>query len=162
TDGRLQAARASMARTFLCPADVGLVVGDELDPARTRARGNYRVCVGDGDVYGDVRYPPGPAIGAFQVLPGQGPGSAMTTRLTDVADGTSNTLLLSEGLIGRAGPIGDVQTGTMGGAFFSTRDLPNSDAPDRINGPCPQQAGDGDYRSPCLTLAPGGSSAGFA
>ncbi len=164
-DPRLQSARTSMSKVFLCPADTGLVLDEAANPYRNRARGSYRGCVGDGDAYGDPLGGGGSGAGLFQVMPGQrwGAGPApCTTRLTQATDGTSETVLLSEGLIGRAGVPGDIQSGSMAGALFSTRDPPNGPAPDRVMGPCPQQAGDGNYRAPCLTLGPGVARPGVA
>lgn len=81
-------------------------------------------------------------------------------RLVQITDGTSHTMLLSEGMTARSGdpsfgggPLGDVQTATMGGALFSAQDRPNSDAPDRVLGPCPADVGDSAYPAPCLTFA---------
>ena len=130
-------------------------------------RGNYRGCVGSGDMYGvatDMTNGPwGP--GVFGVKKGQSIDSGPTVhtvglRFGEITDGTSNTLLLSEGLVatvtGWGGPMGEIIYGNMGGALFSASLTPNSSAPDRPIGPCPQNVGDKDYQPPCLTL--GGNS----
>jgi prepilin-type N-terminal cleavage/methylation domain-containing protein/prepilin-type processing-associated H-X9-DG protein len=165
-DARLRGARTAVVKGLLCPADRGPAF-DELDnPTRSRVRGNYRGCAGAGDVYTDAS-----AGGMFAVMPGQGYGSAVCVRLLQATDGTSNTLLLSEGLVGQTpngstwgGPMGDVHLGAMGGSLFSTGSLPNSPLADLVSGPCPQDVGDGGYQAPCVGLDPlpgiAGGSAG--
>jgi prepilin-type processing-associated H-X9-DG protein len=104
-------------------------------------------------------------VGMFGVRPAQSvdPGASVRTsgvRLTEVADGTSHTLLLMENIIptvtGWGGPMGETIYGNMGGALLSASLTPNATAPDRPLGPCPQDAGDRVYREPCLSL--GGSA----
>jgi prepilin-type processing-associated H-X9-DG protein len=100
--------------------------------------------------------------GVFQVAPGQrlgGPIPPLQSSLLQVTDGTAYTMMLSEGLIGRSsspsvwgGPLGDIQTSAMGGSLFSALDLPNSPAPDRVLGPCPQAVGDTSYPAPCFSF----------
>ena len=163
----MQSARQSMASVFLCPSDRGFVLDETGDPTRIRARGNYRGCVGDGDVYGDPESGGGTGVGVFQVLPGQ--VDPFHSRILQISDGTSNTLLLSEGMIAKganpalwSGPMGDIQTAAMGGSLFSSMDRPNSPAPDRIYGPWPGQCGDTGYPAPCVSINPAvpGSSSG--
>lgn len=163
------AARSAMPRIFLCPADRGPTLTEAALPTRSRGLANYRGCAGDGDPYGDVRGH-GAARGLFALEPGQGlPGgpAPLRTRLGQVRDGTSSTLMLSEGLVagslpGWGGPTGDLQASLMGGSLFSSRDRPNSPAPDRLLGPCPAEAGDTAYREPCLTLFPPDAPTGAA
>ena len=66
------------------------------------------------------------------------------TALTKVTDGTSKTLLLSEGLVTRVNLIlawadRSARHGTenMGGSLFSATLTPNSTTADRVRGPCP-------------------------
>jgi len=67
---------------------------------------------------------------------GQSPfslGLAFQTRIADITDGTSNTVMVSEGITaknpaGLTGPPGFVGTADMGGAFFTTFNLPNQRA----------------------------------
>lgn len=157
TDPRLVAARSSVGNVFRCPADGPLMLCDEGDLNRIRARGSYRACVGDSDVYGDVRYPPGAGAGVFGITPGQrwGVRPVYRTALTAIRDGASNTVLLSEGIGGSVGPLGDIQNSLMGGAYFSTRDQPNSLSPDRVHGPCPADV-------PCLTFGAPAAAPGWA
>jgi prepilin-type N-terminal cleavage/methylation domain-containing protein/prepilin-type processing-associated H-X9-DG protein len=77
--------------------------------------------------------------------------------LTGIADGTSSTVLLGEALspqtsAGWGGPIGSILYGNMGGGLFTTTIAPNSSAPDRPIGPCPQNQGIKSYQEPCLSL----------
>jgi prepilin-type processing-associated H-X9-DG protein len=100
-------------------------------------------------------------VGVFAVKSGQSfdLNAAVPTRgvtLAALTDGTSTTLMLSEGMVPSVtwwgGPIGGHIYGNMGGALFSASLTPNSPSPDRVVGPCPQDNGDGIYRAPCLTL----------
>jgi prepilin-type N-terminal cleavage/methylation domain-containing protein/prepilin-type processing-associated H-X9-DG protein len=70
---------------FLCPSDVRT----ETQPGWGAS--NYAVCAGNG-------------VGGGTFL-GNGPiHQNSTTRFTDIADGTSNTAMISESIIGRGGP----------------------------------------------------------
>jgi len=65
-------------------------------------------------------------------------GLAYQTRIADITDGTSNTVLVSEGIsaknpAGITGPPGRVGSADMGGAFFTTFDLPNATNSDYLN-----------------------------
>jgi prepilin-type N-terminal cleavage/methylation domain-containing protein len=162
-DARLRQARQATIPTFLCPSDQG-PVGNELSTTMYGfIRGNYRGCVGAGDMYGGATDttagPWGP--GMFAVRPGQSvdPGAGVRTRgvrLTEVSDGTAQTLLFSEGLVpsvsGWGGPLGEIIYGNMGGALFSASLTPNSTVADRPIGPCPHDQGDLTYKEPCLSL----------
>jgi prepilin-type N-terminal cleavage/methylation domain-containing protein len=163
TDPRLRAARLAALPNFRCSSDPGIFVDAAADPALCQARGSYRACVGSGDVYGEpldlaASYPP---PGVFLIAVGQAPGSStapLLTRILDIRDGTSNTALLSEGLVSTVGdpqiwggPMGDVQSAAMGGAFFSTFAPPNAAEADRVWGPCPQDLG-AAYPAPCVSM----------
>src|SRR5262249_36971110 len=74
-----------------------------------------------------------------------------------ISDGTSNTLLLSEGVVATittawGGPMGETIYGNMGGSMYSGTLTPNSTSPDRPIGPCPKDNGDTLYKAPCLSL----------
>jgi prepilin-type N-terminal cleavage/methylation domain-containing protein len=166
-DARLITARTTVMKVFLCSSDNG-PVGDEMEsPPYSYIRGNYRACSGSGDMYGAATDSSGGPWGGgvFGVSPGQSidPGSKVRTvgmRISDIGDGASNTLLLSEGIVTTVlnvwgGPIGEQWYGNMGGALFSTTQTPNSSSPDLIYGPCPQSVGDSNYKAPCVTI--GGS-----
>lgn len=169
-DTRLREARHTQIPTLYCPS-AGGPYGKELSSTTWGFwRGNYRGCVGSGDMYGqDVQDgttgPWGPGI--FAVRPGQSFDStaAIRTRgisMADIVDGTSNTAAISEGLTPTVtnwgGPIGSIIYGNMGGALYSHAITPNSSAADRIIGPCPQTQGDTQYRAPCTSI---GNNQGF-
>jgi prepilin-type N-terminal cleavage/methylation domain-containing protein/prepilin-type processing-associated H-X9-DG protein len=163
-DVRLRQARHAQVAPFYCPSDVG-PQGNELNSGPYGfLRGNYRGCTGSGDMYGDATHtnddgPWGP--GAFSVTRDQSVDinaavEARGRRLGEFPDGTSKTLLVSEGLVptveGWGGAMGETIYGNMGGALFSASITPNSSAPDRPIGPCPQNQGDMIYIAPCVSL----------
>jgi prepilin-type processing-associated H-X9-DG protein len=158
----LREARHMALATFSCPTDHGNT-GNELGTSMYGARrGNYRACTGTGDMYGRATdTTAGPwGVGVFGVTAGQSFDRGvrnLSATIPAISDGTSNTLMLAEGLVpqntnGWGGPIGMIIYGNMGGALFSATLTPNSTSPDRIVGPCPQTNGDAGYRGPCLTL----------
>jgi prepilin-type processing-associated H-X9-DG protein len=156
-------ARTTVISAFCCPSDT-TPIGDEMTSQQyAYYRFNYRGCSGSGDVYGNAIS--GDAvgywgIGVFGVKAGQtyDQTRALGARMADIKDGTSNTLLLSEGISPRStgtvwgGPLGETLYGNMGGALFSTTSTPNSSAADQIFGPCPSTQGDGGYPAPCNSL----------
>jgi prepilin-type N-terminal cleavage/methylation domain-containing protein/prepilin-type processing-associated H-X9-DG protein len=163
----LTQSRLAVIPQFLCPSDVGPLENEANNPGYEFIRGNYRGCTGSGDMYGaatDISNGPW-GLGIFAVTPNQSadPWSGVPTQvcaITAVTDGTSNTLLLSEGLVSRVGPnsgwggpMGEEIYGNMGGALFSASLPPNAAAPDQLWGSCPQDAGDTSYPAPCVTLS---------
>ena len=74
-------------------------------------------------------------------------------RLQEITDGTSNTILISEGVAPTVphwgGPIGGIIYGNMGGSLFSAAYTPNTGEFDKPIGPCPLN----DQRTPS-TSAP--------
>ena len=172
-DSRLGAARESIIPQYLCPSDNGPVrnewgsnPGFPSGSSVSFIRGNLTGCVGSGDMYGiytdHTDGPWGP--GMFSVNQGQSvdPGTTVPTqrtRVAEVVDGLSNTLLLSEIIVpinepGWGGPQGEEVYGNMGGALFSAATTPNSTTTDRIYGSCPQDIGDKGYPGPCLSIGP--------
>jgi prepilin-type processing-associated H-X9-DG protein len=161
-------ARMTVLDVYQCPSDAPHVHNEQGLAYYERMRGNYRGCVGNGDMYGEgkssdnsgfpANYPAG--RGVFYTEPGQWYGGDVPThytRVSEVADGTSNTLMFAEGIkskraVAWAGTMGDITIGNMGGAFFSTFNSPNTSAADRIWGPCPQQSPDPAYKPPCTWL----------
>jgi prepilin-type N-terminal cleavage/methylation domain-containing protein/prepilin-type processing-associated H-X9-DG protein len=162
---QLRAARTAMIAPFYCPSDPAGIQTNEIDTSEYGfIRGNYRGCVGAGDMYGKATDgTPGPwGVGVFGVRSGQSDDNdakvrTSGVRMQDIQDGASETLLLSEGLVcsvspGWGGPIGEIIYGNMGGALFSASLTPNSLNADRPIGPCPQDQGDMVYKQPCSSL----------
>jgi prepilin-type N-terminal cleavage/methylation domain-containing protein len=158
-------ARTTLIKTFFCPSDNAPQI-DEPGTGWSRMRGNYVACVGPGNMYGQAiggSTPAGPGI--FYVNQGQAPGANQArTRLTDITDGTSATVMLSENLTtsisGWGGNPSDIMLGNMGAGLFSTLNPPNSSVADSLTantpgtaGACPQDHGDGAYRPPCVSNA---------
>ncbi len=188
-DTRVRAARESQIAPFYCPSDQSPYANEMDTPAYGFWRGNYRACVGNGDMYGNAlgrpefrRAPVGSldtsispyGKGVFPVKSGQsvegGPQSEQT-RFAQIVDGTSKTILLSEGIVPQnsnfGGPMGESIYGNMGGALFSAASTPNSSIPDSPVGPCPDAMGDFTFPKdlcvsaspPIPTGAPGGANA---
>ncbi len=165
-DAKLRDARQAVIPPFVCPSDPGPRHNEEYTAPYGFERGNYRGCVGSGDMYGSATdTTTGPwGKGIFGVQPKQtaDPGKGPQTRgvrFADIPDGASNTLLLSEGIVATVttqwgGPMGETIYGNMGGALFSATLTPNSTAADRVIGPCPKDLSPPDplYKAPCLSL----------
>jgi prepilin-type N-terminal cleavage/methylation domain-containing protein/prepilin-type processing-associated H-X9-DG protein len=163
-DPKLKLSRQAVIPPYLCPSDPGPRLNEEYTAEYGFERGNYRGCVGSGDMYGDpTDATTGPwGQGMFSVDHKQtiDPNKTPQThgvRILDVKDGTSNTLFISEGIvatIGNAwgGPMGETIYGNMGGSLFSATLTPNSSAPDRPFGPCPKDQQDVLYKPPCQSL----------
>jgi prepilin-type N-terminal cleavage/methylation domain-containing protein/prepilin-type processing-associated H-X9-DG protein len=159
-DARMRAARMTVLPVFCCPSDSNAPAKDEFDTTDFGFyRMSYRACSGSGDMYGkSTDATTGPwGRGVFGVIPGQSfdvrpPG----VRMSEITDGASKTILLSEGLTctvaGWGGPISETIYGNMGGGLFSASLTPNSTSPDRVIGPCPHDQGDTVYKAPCLSL----------
>ncbi|QDU57606.1 DUF1559 family PulG-like putative transporter [Aeoliella mucimassa] len=176
-DPRIRSSREAIIDGFYCPSDDTPQPNEIGTPAYGFYRGNYRGCTGNGDMYGDRlteaefrvfrlsdgtdTSPFGP--GVFSVKSESGvdrtPGDMTFTnrtfecRLAQIVDGTSQTVMLSEGIVPTipewGGALGETVYGNMGGALFSTATPPNSSMQDRIHGPCPADQGDNDYPAPC-------------
>ena len=165
--------RTAIVSTFFCPSDTGPVLDEAPSLQWMRTRGNYRGCVGPGDMYNNYPNPPATAPktlppGFFQVIPAQSYDTNTTNptpkpfqaKFSDITDGTSNTVMLAEGLNATVtgpwpGPMGDLQLGNMGAAMFSNYTTPNSSSADQIWGPCPRDNGvDLQYpaSAPCISL----------
>ena len=167
---RLREARHAALKTYLCPSDIGPNTNEIGTAPYGGIRGNYRGCAGSGDMYGSpTDTTAGPwGRGVFGVTPFQtvdpagrifntsGPRTSGLP-LAGIPDGTSNTVMLAEGLspetsAGWGGPIGMTIYGNMGGALFTTSLAPNSSSPDRPIGPCPRDQGIASYTAPCVSL----------
>jgi prepilin-type N-terminal cleavage/methylation domain-containing protein/prepilin-type processing-associated H-X9-DG protein len=177
----LRTARITKIKVAFCPSDTGPIINESGSAVWSRARGNYRGCVGPGDMYAAFVDPSpiGRGTGVFVVSAKQsfsnewGYGDVQATRIANMTDGTSNTVMLSEGLNSTitntntwGGPMGDMHMGNMGGSLFSTFLAPNSATADYIAGPCPRDQGDNSYQAPCLSYDKGNqgldSSAAYA
>lgn len=183
-DPRKREARHTQIPALYCPSDVSPTPNEMETLTWGMWRGNYRACVGSGDLYGEeprtFAGDGGPwGRGACGVEHNQGDtefGIARLTgtppeqvRMAQITDGSSNTMLLSEGLVatlemGWAGPMGSLLYGNLGGGLFNATIAPNSGEPDRPVGPCPQGQGDFGYFAPCSPAAghPGTEGAGGA
>jgi prepilin-type N-terminal cleavage/methylation domain-containing protein/prepilin-type processing-associated H-X9-DG protein len=182
-DERKRRARESLIPPFYCPSDAPVRGNELFSPTWGFWRGNYRGCTGSTDMYGaalDEVAIAGP--GCFEVAPGQrflfnpnerrgdanAPGT-VSVRVAQVTDGTSSTMLLSEGIVpsidGWGGPLGEIIYGNMGGALFTGWLTPNASTPDSVIGPCPEEQGDTEYpNETCFRISghPGAGSAGGA
>ncbi|TWT97845.1 putative major pilin subunit [Botrimarina colliarenosi] len=194
-DPRIRMARESLVQAYYCPSDSSPEPNELNSDAFGFYRGNYRACTGNGDLYGerltDVVFrvfrpsagvdlsPFGPGI--CYVKHNQGVDSSsgditfsertVQTRIAQISDGTSRTVLVSEGIVPVTndqetwgGSLGETVYGNMGGALFSTATTPNSSMPDQIDSHCPYQFNDPAYPPNICeqagTTAPGALAAG--
>lgn len=178
-DARLRQARHTPIPPFYCPSDQ-TPLPNELDTAAFGMyRGNYRGCTSASDLYGN-RIPgitfvpnpfPGDLLGAFGVKKDTATQNLVRgNKLAELSDGTSSTLLISEGVAPTipdwGGAIGSLLYGNMGGGLFSALHPPNTTEPDKVYGRCPRGHGDFEYMPPCTSLdedaQPGQPGAGGA
>jgi prepilin-type N-terminal cleavage/methylation domain-containing protein/prepilin-type processing-associated H-X9-DG protein len=150
------AARQVALPMFSCPSDIGLVQDEWSDLHWSRWRGNYVVNYGNTN-FGQTSLTTGygqsgnatvttPFLGApFKPVNG--------VRITDINDGASNTLLMSESLVvsnngvglipgggfGWTGPLSDFMTAPGGGQFTGYL-TPNSTTVDTAGRQCPPTA----------------------
>jgi prepilin-type N-terminal cleavage/methylation domain-containing protein len=133
---RNDAARRQKVPLFECPSDIGLQQNEWPSTTWARIRGNYVVNHGN-TTYGQT------AKGGVQFG-----GAPFTYRkgqaLVEIADGTSNTLFMSEIIViqtvdnGWHGPMSDFQT-SLGGQTFEAWNTPNSRNFDDVARLCPPQ-----------------------
>jgi prepilin-type N-terminal cleavage/methylation domain-containing protein/prepilin-type processing-associated H-X9-DG protein len=165
-DPRMRQARHTQIAPYYCPSDVAPQANELHTQPFGFWRGSYRGCVGAGDMYGnrisstDGPIRPGSWVGTFSVKSTAGTDPIPLYRpvkLKDIPDGTSSTLMFSEGLVptvpGWGGAMGETIYGNMGGALFSAYTTPNSSIPDEPTGPCPRNVGDTEYRAPCVSIS---------
>jgi prepilin-type N-terminal cleavage/methylation domain-containing protein/prepilin-type processing-associated H-X9-DG protein len=170
-EARLTASRTAKISVFCCPSTECPVPNQVADATYGYYRTSYRGCTGSGDMYGgsvtDGTHGPW-GLGVFGVKSGQSFDVAKSLGATfaDIPDGTSTTLLLSEGLTAGklsdstwGGTMGETWYGDMGAALFSTVLTPNSTTADQVWGYCPADRGDAGYPAPCVNL---GANASFA
>jgi len=160
-------------KTMFCPSNGGPTVNESTSDEWARTRGNYRACTGPGNSEGyspplDPTLAAAPLLkaghGAFFITwntdPSKGNGPAQTS-LPEIVDGTSNTIMYSEGIATRqtdtgwGGVIGEITYPAMGGNIFSAWDTPNSPNTDVTDGaPCPTAACYPLNIAPCNTAGP--------
>ena len=174
-DQRRRQARHTPISLYYCPSDNTPQPNELYDNNWGFLRGTYRGCAGAGDLYGnrintavDGNIPAGSWKGAMGV-PQIGvapPRRAPGVKLKEISDGTSQTLLFSEGLVPTipdwGGALGETIYGNMGGAIFSAYTTPNSSTPDLIWGDCPGTKGDTEYPAPCSSKGFSGAVGAFA
>jgi len=174
-DLRMEQARETPIPMFYCPSDTGVPSQNEINTGTLdgwgHIRGSYRGCVGSADMYGtkfdnlEGITTANQLMGAFAVREVAPPKLAPAAKLAEIADGTANTVMISEGLAPTVphwgGPIGGMIYGNMGGALFSNMLTPNSSDFDRPIGPCPKKDQlDDTYNAPCESLGPHPGSTG--
>ena len=162
---KMRNSRHTVITTFCCPSGKA-PQGNELGtPGYGYYRFSFRGCTGTGDMYGEATDgTKGPwGVGVFGVKHDQSfdETSSLGAKFRDISDGTSHTIMISEGLVadaseGWGGPIGATLYGNMGGALFTASLTPNSTSPDRPVGPCPSDRGNTGYEAPCLSIGSNG------
>jgi prepilin-type N-terminal cleavage/methylation domain-containing protein len=114
--------------TYFCPSDRAPPAYWEGDPYY-RSRGNYVVNWGN-------TTDPGPVPGALAPFSySDGAWTPRGVKLTDITDGTSNTLLLSEVIMAQNQAYdirGDIINNDRGCFSFMTINTPNSSVPDQL------------------------------
>jgi prepilin-type N-terminal cleavage/methylation domain-containing protein/prepilin-type processing-associated H-X9-DG protein len=118
---------------YYCPSDNPGKDQDDPSQTYTRARGNYVVCWGTANY--DTALPPNTGRAIFGHINGSR-STPYYTKIAQITDGTSNTVMMAEYL--RAWSIddndwrGDIHNDD--GVFrFNTINTPNSSAPDHVN-----------------------------
>ena len=180
-----QARRVSMypgrhiaLKTFACPSDGPPVTNEASSTEWARSRGNYRGCVGNGNMAGKLFNDGINPVNVGGVPVGQGyfnitqddwsslassraMAPSIQNTVAKISDGTSNTLMIGEGIraqldSGWGGVMGEQTQFRMGANAFSTYTTPNSTVADVTAGePCPSNngiggQGDAQYRAPCV------------
>jgi prepilin-type N-terminal cleavage/methylation domain-containing protein len=162
-DPRKRAARLTQISQFYCPSDWTPLPNETTSMNWAHWRGNYRGCVGYSE---PLRFGRARDTGAFAIRQRQGSkayglldgGPPEQVRIAEVVDGTSHTLLISEGIAPNTpaniwgSQLGEVIHGNIGGALFDAVLGPNSNEPDLIYRGCPIMFSDWfpiEYPAPC-------------
>jgi prepilin-type N-terminal cleavage/methylation domain-containing protein len=133
-------ARTTILKIHECPSDIGIQRNEWTNSYWARTRTNYVVNAGN-NVYGQWDVQVGSDIVRFGGAPFRG---GKKTSVGKIADGLSNTLMVSEilvlpelsgaeggGAAGWGGPYADTNT-SLGGQVFTGMNPPNSRAPDGV------------------------------
>jgi hypothetical protein len=149
---------------YYCPSQQPGELALTADVGYIRIRGNYVVCWGNVTRPALIRPVPATSMGIFGYEVDDSAAKPRRTRLDEISDGTSNTLLMSEILFARDDPIllttptrndlwdnrGDVTNDDHAGPAFMTINTPNSSVSD-IN-TC---FNTGDRTMPCTRASTG-------
>ncbi len=104
---------------FKCPSDSEWTLGGVSPSATSTAPGSYVVCVGSGT--GDNGLSSEKTDGAFyKARNAEGVKSTGDVGLESMADGTSNTMILSEALFGSSSLVGNIELSGMDDASKAT------------------------------------------
>lgn len=159
TDSEVYRAPENLRRlklaAFMCPSDPN--AGSIAGPAHANGfQGNYVMCMGS------------TTLGTYGGWPAANHGNQLNgmffleskTKMRDLTDGTSNTMMASEGLsrgegLEYGGP-GTYWNGYWGGPMFSAAQNPNTPVADRIH-TCRTTT---NLRAPCVTIGGTGADAG--
>ena len=159
---KMRSARHTIITTFCCPSGKAPQANELGTPDYGYYRFSFRACTGTGDMYGETidDGTTGPwGVGVFGVKHGQSFDETLSlgAMFRDISDGTSHTIMISEGLVadaseGWGGPMGATLYGNMGGGLFSAALTPNASAADGPLGPCPSDNGNTGYDAPCYSI----------
>jgi len=146
-----EALRRNKVAVFMCPSDPN--AGSIMGPSHADGfQGNYVVCAGSLSMgtYGTAFEGPKDGLFFFQ----------SATRIRDVTDGSSMTMMGSEGLSRGSGleygGAGQYWNGFWGGPFFTAAQNPNTTVADRIH-TCLTTT---NLRAPCVSIGGTGTTAG--
>jgi prepilin-type N-terminal cleavage/methylation domain-containing protein/prepilin-type processing-associated H-X9-DG protein len=151
---------AAQVAQYNCPSDRAQPALWQDDPY-WRARGNYVVCLGNNPL--GYSYTSQPATNSMFWWEGSNPATPAPVRMTDITDGTSNTIMLSELIMAKQNQNvvedarGDFMNDDFGqnGFGFQTTLTPNSSTPDQGN--CVPTATLNDIAMPCNDVGYGAS-----
>jgi prepilin-type N-terminal cleavage/methylation domain-containing protein/prepilin-type processing-associated H-X9-DG protein len=133
SDAANVAVRKAKISMFACPSDIGLQENEYTSGTWARVRSNYMINAGN-TVYGQHNLGTCPGVYPACIQFGGAPFvPVIDNKLGAISDGTSNTLMVSEGLVlpgttTWGGPYSDAQS-ALGGQVFTGYRTPNAAAP---------------------------------